>query len=109
MDEIEQTRHQMMSYENEISMLQDKRHMLENERNNLREHRNHMLHDGDREVDSDRLMKHYETVSEDYAQIKQHLDHSKSKYNDMSRKMTTLEQELAHSIKIIEQENASDS
>jgi predicted nucleic acid-binding protein len=58
MDELEQTRHQMMSYEKEMSMLQEKRHMLENERNSLREHRNHMLHDGDREVDSDRLMQH---------------------------------------------------
>ncbi len=109
MDELEQTRHQMMSYEKEMSMLQEKRHMLENERNSLREHRNHILHDGDREVDSDRLMQHYESVSEDYAQIKQHLDHSKSKYNDMSRHMMSLEQELAHSMKIIEQENAVDS
>jgi predicted nucleic acid-binding protein len=109
MDELEQTRHQMMSYEKEMSMLQEKRHMLENERNSLREHRNHMLHDGDREVDSDRLMQHYESVSEDYAQIKQHLDHSKTKYNDMSRHMMNLEQELAHSMKIIEQENAADS
>jgi predicted nucleic acid-binding protein len=109
MDELEQTRHQMMSYEKEIIMLQEKRHMLENERNSLREHRNHMLHDGDRELDSDRLMQHYESVSEDYAQIKQHLDHSKSKYNDMARHMMSLEQELAHSMKIIEQENAADS
>jgi predicted nucleic acid-binding protein len=105
MDELEQTRHQMMSYEKEMSMLQEKRHMLENERNSLREHRNHMLHDGD----SDRLMQHYESISEEYAQIKQHLDHSKSKYNDMSRRMMSLEQELAHSMKIIEQENAADS
>jgi predicted nucleic acid-binding protein len=109
MDELEQARHQMMSYEKEMSMLQDRRHMLEDERNNLREHRNHMLHDGDREVDSDRLMKHYESVSEDYAQIKQHLVHSKDKYKDMSRHMMSLEQELAHSMKIIEQENAADS
>ncbi|OUR83997.1 hypothetical protein A9Q82_01555 [Cycloclasticus sp. 46_120_T64] len=109
MDELEQTRHQMMSYEKEMSMLQEKRHMLENERNNLREHRNHILHDGDREIDSDRLMKHYESVSEDYAQIKQHLDHSKSKYSEMSRHMMSLEQELAHSMKIIEHENAADS
>ncbi|WP_319643870.1 PIN-like domain-containing protein [Halomonas citrativorans] len=109
MDELEQVRHQMMSYEKEMSMLQEKRHMLENERNSLREHRNHMLHDGDREVDIDRLMQHYESVSEDYAQIKQHLDHSKSKYNEMSRHMMSLEQELAHSMKVIEQENAADS
>ncbi|CAH9067542.1 hypothetical protein PSECIP111854_04134 [Pseudoalteromonas sp. CIP111854] len=109
MDELEQTRSQMISYENEMKMLQEKRHMIEAERNNLREHSNHMLHEGDRGVDGERLLQHYEAVSENYIQIKNHLEHSKSKYSEMSHRMMSLEQELAHSMKIIEQENAADS
>jgi len=109
MGELEQSRHQMMSYENEMNMLQKKRHMLENERNSLREHNNHMLHDGDTEIDGDRLIKHYESISEDYVQIKQNLEHTKRKYSDMSQRKMSLEQELAHSMKIIEQENSTDS
>lgn len=109
MGELEQSRHQMMSYENEMNMLQKKRHMLENERNSLREHNNHMLHDGDTEIDGDRLIKHYESISEDYVQIKQNLEHTKRKYSDMSQRKMSLEQELAHSMKIIEQGNSTDS
>jgi chromosome segregation ATPase len=109
MDELEQARDQMMSYEKEMSMLQDRGRMLAVERNDLRVHRNRMVHVDDSEVDNDRLMKHYESVSEDYAQIKQHLVHSKDKYKDMSRHMMRLEQELAHGMKIIEQENTADS
>lgn len=109
MEELDYLRHQMMSQEQELDMLQEKRYMLESERDNLREHRNHLFHEGGKDIDTDRLIKKYEIVSEDYDQVQKHLENSKSKYHEMQHRMMLLEQELSRGMKIIEQENPVDS
>ena len=109
MEELDHLHHQMMGQEQELSMLLAKRHMLESERENLREYRNHLLHEGGKDINTERAIKNYELVSEDYDQVRKHLEHSKAKYKDMQQRIMLLEQELSNGMKIIEQENAADS
>lgn len=109
MEELDHLRHQMMAQEQELSVLHDKRSFLEVERDRMREQRNYMLHEGEREVDSEKLMRSFELISEDYDQVRMHLEKSRAKYSDMQQRMMMLEHELAHGMKSIEQENSADS
>ena len=109
-EELENIRHQMASYESEMHMLQDKRRMLENEKNSLKEYRNKMFHEnGNEHIDDDQLTEHYYHVSKSHEEIAHRLDVSRVKYQELMQHMSVLEKELSRSMKIIEQENAADS
>ncbi len=108
MQELEHTRHQMMSYENEMILLQEKRRMLEAERLNIRECREHFSED-DREIDMEPIMRHYSDVTENYHLVRGELEDSKVRFQEMQHRIVQLEHELAQRMKYIEQENAEDS
>jgi prefoldin subunit 5 len=109
-EELDNIRAQMASYENEMHMLQDKRHMLESEKSSLKEHRNKIFHEGsDAHIDDNQLTDHYYHISKNYEEVSHRLDLSRMKYQELRQHMAGLEQELGHHMKIIEQENAADS
>lgn len=108
--DLDSVRHQMIKYEKEMHMLQDKRHMLENEKISLKEFRNKMLHEGGSEyIDDNQLTDHYYHVSKNYDEVMHRLDTSRMKYHELMQHMAVLEQKLSRSMKIIEQENSADS
>jgi hypothetical protein len=109
MEELDHLRHQMMAQEQELSALHEKRSFLEVERDRIREHRHYTLHEGERDMDLEKLLRNFELISEDYDQVRMHLERSKATYSDMQHRMMILERELAHGMKNIEQENAADS
>ncbi len=109
MEELENIHHQIVNYEKEMHMLQDKRHMLENEKSSLKEYRNKILHEGSNEhIDENQLTDHYYHISKSCEEVMNRLDTSRMKYQELRQHMAVLEQELSHSMKIIEQENAAD-
>jgi hypothetical protein len=108
--ELDSVRHQIAKYEQEMHVLQDKRHMLENEKNSLKEFRNKILHDGSNEyIDDNQLTDHYYHISKNYDDVMHRLDTSRMKYHELMQHMAILEQELNHGMRIIEQENSADS
>ncbi|WP_311946935.1 PIN-like domain-containing protein [Halomonas piscis] len=109
MKELDHLRMHIIAQEHEMSELQEKRYMLENEREGLKEYRNHLFHEGGRDFENDRVFKDYEMVSEEYSQVRKHLEMSKAKYSELQHRMRLVEQELEHGIKVIEQENSADS
>lgn len=109
-EELEKSRHQMLKYENDMLMLQDKMDMLEVEKRNLKEYRNKMFHEGnDEHIDDNQLTDHYYHVSKSYDEVTHRLDSSKMKYQDLMQYMAVLKKQLSRSMKITEQENALDS
>lgn len=107
--ELDSVRHQILNYEKEMHMLQDKRHMLENEKISLKEYRNKIHLDGGGEhIDDTQLTDHYYHVSKNYEDVMQRLDVSHIKYQELRQHMAVLEQELNHNLKFFEQENAAD-
>ncbi|MCF6256018.1 MAG: PIN-like domain-containing protein [Gammaproteobacteria bacterium] len=109
-EELDNVRHQMASYEKEMHVLQDKSHRLESEKSSLKEYRNKMFHEGgDEHFDDDQLTDHYYHVSKNYDEVMHRLDTSRMKYQELRQHMAVLEQEISHSMKNIEQENAADS
>ncbi|MCK4619810.1 MAG: DUF4935 domain-containing protein, partial [Desulfobacterales bacterium] len=109
MQELEHTRHQMMSFESELNMLQEKRHVLERQRQEMRERKDSILNKDGRELEMEPFMRHYSVITEDYHQVRQNLEKSKMRYQEMQHRMMQIEHELAHSMKFIEQENAADA
>jgi len=108
-EELENVRHQMVNYETEMDMLQDKRHMLESEKSSLKEYRNKMFHEGgDEHIDENQLTDHYYRISNNCDEVKHRLDTSRIKYQELRQHVAVLEQEISHSMKAIEQENAAD-
>jgi hypothetical protein len=107
MQELEYSRHQMMSYENEINSLQEKRHMLETEKTNLNEYREN-LSDADSEMDMD-MMRHHSDISQSYHLIRSKLEDSKRRFQEIHHRRTKLELELAEHMNSIDQENSVDS
>lgn len=108
--ELDSVRNKIAKYEQEMHILQDKRHMLENEKASLQQFRNKILHDGSNGyIDDDQLTDHYYHVSKNYDDVIRRLDASKIKYHDLMQHMAFLQQELSRSVEIIEQEDSSDS
>lgn len=54
-------------------------------------------------------MSRYAALSEEYAQVRQSLESSSMRHQEMQMQMMELEKEVAHRMKLIEQENAADS
>jgi hypothetical protein len=108
MQELDHTRHQMMSHESEMVSLQEKRHMLEAERLEIRRHRENYI-EGDREMDMEPIMRHYSDINENYHLVRSKLEESKARYQELKQRTMQLEHELAQRMKYIEQENAADS
>jgi len=108
--ELEHVRHQIVNYENEMHMLQDKRNILESEKDSLREYRNTIFHNGgNAHIDDSELTDNFYHISKNYEDVAHRLDATRMKYQDLSRHMSMLEQELARGMRIIEQENSADS
>ena len=109
-EELENARSQMINYEKEIHMLQDNRHRLESEKSSIKDYRNKIFQEGGNEhVDDDQLAEHYYLMSKNCDEIEHRLDTSRIKHKELRQHMAILEQEISHSMKIIEQDNSADS
>lgn len=101
--QMDSIRHQMAKYEQEMHMLQEKRHLLENERISLKEFNNKILHDTSNEyIDDSQLTDHYYHVSKNYEDVMRRLDISRMKHTELMQHMAVLDQQLSHSMKILE-------
>ncbi len=101
--QMDSIRHQMAKYEQEMHMLQEKRHLLENERLSLKEFNNKIFHDSSNEyIDDSQLTDHYYHVSKNYEDVMRRLDISRMKHTELMQHMAVLDQQLSHSMKILE-------
>ena len=107
--ELDHSKHRMMAYEEERHMLQQRMHEIESMRNEMRHHKEHLLREDIDNPDYEPILKRYAALSEEHAQVRHSLESSSMKHKDMQIKMMELEKEVAHRMKIIEQENAADS
>lgn len=107
--ELNHTRHQMMSFENERRMLQEKLHTLELQRSEMRDRKDLILIDDVRDIEVEHFMHHYSAVKDECNQVRNNLERSSMMYHEMQHRLMALEQEVAHRMKIIEQENSADS
>jgi len=108
MQELDHTRHQLMTYENEMASLQEKRHMLEAERLEIRKYRESSI-EGGREIDMEPVMRHYSDINDNYHIVRSKLEESKNRYEDLKHRTMHLEHDLDRHMKYIDQENAVDS
>lgn len=101
--QMDSIRHQMAKYEQEMHMLQEKRHLLENERLSLKEFNNKIFHDSSNEyIDDSQLTDHYYHLSKNYEDVMRRLDISRMKHTELMQHMAVLDQQLSHSMKILE-------
>ena len=109
-EELERVRQQIANYESEMHLLQEKRHILESDKDSLREYRNKIFQEGnDAHIDDSLLTDHFYHVSKNYDDVAHRLDTTRMKYQELSKHMAMLEQELARGMRFIEQENTADS
>ncbi len=107
--ELEHRKHQLMAHEKERHMLQQRMQELDSVRNNMRSRHENLSRGDIADPDFERFMNNFSALSEEYAQVKNNLERSSMEYNDMQVRMMDLEKEIAHRMKIIEQENSADS
>lgn len=107
--ELERSKHRMMMYEKERRILQHRMHELEAMRNDMRHQQEHLLREDIEGAEFEPFVNNYSALSEEYAQLSKSLEMSSIKYNEMQIQMMELEKEVAHRMKIIEQENPADS
>ena len=107
--ELDHSKHRMMAYEEERHMLQQRMHELESMRNEMRHHKEHLLREDIDNPDYEPVMRRYAALSEEYVQVRQSLENSSMRHQEMQMQMMELEKEVAHRMKIIEQKNAADS
>lgn len=107
--ELDRSKHRMMAYEEERHMLQQRMHELESMRNEIRHYKEHLLREDIDNPDYEPVMSRYTALSEEYAQVRQSLESSSMRHQEMQMQMMELEKEVAHRMKLIEQENAADS
>ncbi|AFY29071.1 PIN-like domain-containing protein [Cyanobium gracile] len=108
-EELDRSKHVMMTYEEERHMLQQRLHELESARNDMRQHKNYLLREDMDNPEYEHMMKRYVGLSEEYAQVRHSLDISSRKQQDMQMKILELETEVFHRMNIIEQEKSADS
>jgi chromosome segregation ATPase len=108
-EELDRSKNIMMTYEEERHMLQQRLHELESVRNDMRHHKEYLLRDDIDNPEYEHAIKRYAALSEEYVQVKNSLESSSMKQQNMQMKMMELEKEVSHRMKIIEQENSADS
>lgn len=104
-DALEHIRQQVMKYESEMQLLQEKRHALEGEKSSLKEYRNKMFHDGEEHIDDNQLTEHYYHVSKSCDEVSHRLDASRMKYKSLMSHMYAIEKKLSINMEHIEKEN----
>ncbi|CAK8721647.1 PIN like domain-containing protein [Candidatus Electrothrix laxa] len=102
--ELELSRHQMMKYEKEMLLLEEKRHMLEAERMELRKYRENFPED-ERDLEMEPFIRH----QSDYHLVKRRLKESKDRYQELQHQAIQLEDELARQMKYIKRKKAAAS
>ncbi|MCE9662970.1 PIN-like domain-containing protein [Halomonas sp. M5N1S17] len=107
--ELEHSKHKLMSHEKELQMLQQRMQELDAARNNIRHRQEHLSRDDIENPDFERFMNQYSALSAEHAQVRNNLERSSIEYKEMQIHMIELENEVAHRMKIIEQENPEDS
>jgi predicted nucleic acid-binding protein len=107
--ELERSKNRMMAYEEERHMLQQRMQELESVRSDMRHHQEHLLREGVDNPEFEPFMDHYSALSEEYSQVRKSLEKSSMRYKEMQIRMMELEKEVAHRMKVIEQENPADS
>ncbi|WP_339673759.1 PIN-like domain-containing protein [uncultured Zhongshania sp.] len=107
--ELEHGKHRMMAYEEERHKLNQRMQELESMRSDMRQHRELLLGGDIENPEIEPIMHHYAAFSEEYAQVRHNLENSSMKQKEMKMHMMELEKEVAHRMKIIEQENSADS
>ena len=104
-EELERIHQQVMKYESEIHILQEKKHILEEEKNNLKEYRNKMFHDGEEHIGDNQLTEHYYHISKSCDEVSHRLETSRMKYKSLMQNMYAIEQKLSLNMEHIEKEN----
>lgn len=107
MQELEHTRHQLMTYKSEMVSLQEKRHMLEAERLEIKEYRERFSEE-DHDIDMEPVMRHYSDINENYHMVRSKLEESNARYKELQHRTMQLEHELTQRMKHIEQESAAE-
>ena len=109
MSESEHLKHQVMSIEQERHLLKDKINSLQLQRHDISRYRDSISSHGENEKDLESMMRHISILDADYEQLSKELEVSSMRYQERKHHLMALEAELAHRMKIIEQENAADS
>lgn len=107
--ELDHSKHRMIAHEEERHILQQRMYELESLRNEMRNYKDYLTIEDIENPDFEPIMNSYAAISEEYAQVRHSLERSSMKYKELKMHMMELEKEVAHRMKIIEQENASDS
>lgn len=107
--ELEQVKHKLMAHEKKRHILQKRMQEIESVRNTMRHRQETISREDMDDPNFERLMNNYSVLSDEYAQVKDDLDLSSMEYKEMQMRMMDLEREVAHHVKIIEQENPVDS
>lgn len=108
-NESDLLKHKVMSVEQERHILKDKINNLQIQRHNISMHREMMASRGENEKDTDSMVHHISILDSEYEQLSKKLELTSMKYQEHQHHLMVLESELAHRLKIIEQENAADS
>lgn len=109
LQELESSKHRMMAYEEERQVLKQRMNELEAMRNDMRHNSEYLLGDDIENSEIEPFMRRYTALSEEYAQVKHSIESLSMKYKEMQMNMMEIEKEVAHRMKIIEQENSADS
>lgn len=107
--ELDYSKRQLAAYDIERHMLQQRKHELDSMRNEMRHHEEYLMREDYENPEFELFMKRNANISEEYAQVRKNIEHSSMKFNEMQMSMMALEKELAHRMKIIEQESAEDT
>ena len=107
--ELNHSKHRMMNHEEERHMLQQRMQKLESMRNEMGNHKEHIMGQDHTAPEFEHFTSRYAVLSKEYAQVQNQLEHSSMEIKEMQHRMMAIEAEMAHHIKIIEQENAADS
>ena len=109
LSESEHLKHKIMSIEQERYMLKDRIDSIQKQRHDVSVHREALSKHSDHGTDVVSLMRHISMLDSEQDQLNKELEVSSSRYSEMRHRLMALEHELAHQMKIIEQENAADS
>jgi len=107
--ELERSKSRMMAYKEERHMLQGRMQELESVRSDMRRHQENLQREGVDNPEFEPFMDHYAALSEEYSKVRKSLENSSMRYKEMQIHMMELEKEVAHRMKVIEQDNSADS
>lgn len=105
--EMDHTQLNLMKYDQERTMLNEKLNSLEHKRLEMRNHRDVVMHDDERNIEIDSFNQRYSMINEEYKNVRQNLEHSSMAQNELKNRLVSLEKKISHQMENIEQMHSS--